>query len=70
MVVLWPNMKHEVSPCPGWHSKAKLVSEACKSDHKQDDMPVAYTNEVHKKGESREAMELADDTQEASDQQN
>ena len=60
MVVLWPNMKHEVSPCPGWHSKAKLVSEACKFDHKSDEVLVTCTDESHKKDESREAMELAD----------
>ena len=53
MVVLWPNMKQEVSLCPWWHSKAKLVSETCKSDHKSD--------EAHKKDESRETMELEND---------
>ena len=45
-------MKLMVSQCPGWHSKAKLKSVACRSDHKQDKVPVAYTNEVHKKDES------------------
>ena len=53
MAVLWSNMKHEVFLCPGWHSKEKLVFEACKSDHKSD--------EAHKKDESRETMELEND---------
>ena len=60
MVVLCTNMKYEVSLCPGWHSKAKLVSETCKSDHKSDDVPMACTDEAHKKDESQETMELAD----------
>ena len=49
-----------VSPSPGHHSKAKLVSEACKFDHKSDEVLVTCTDESHKKDESREAMELAD----------
>ena len=59
MVVLWPNMKQKVSPCPGWHSKAKLVSETCKSDHKSDEVPMACIDEAHKKDESQETVELA-----------
>ena len=62
MVVLWPNMKQEVSPCPGWHIKAKLVSEACKSDHK--------LNEVDMKNEPQEAVGLADDAWEVFDWKN
>ena len=61
MVVMWPHMKQEVSLCLGWHSKAKLVFKACKSDHKSDEVPVTYTDEAHKKDESQEAVELADD---------
>ena len=59
MVVLWPNMKQKVSPCPRWNSKAKLVYEACKSDHKSDEVLVAYIDEAQKNDESREAVELA-----------
>ena len=44
-----------------WHSKAKLMFEACRSDHKSDESLVVYTDEVHKNDESREAVELADD---------
>ena len=61
MAVLWPYMKHMVSRCPGRHSKAKLMSEACRSDHKLDEAPVVCTDEVHKNDESREAVESADD---------
>ena len=60
MVVPWPYMRQVVSQCPGWHSKAKLVSEACKFDHKSDEVLVTCTDESHKKDESLEAMELAD----------
>ena len=54
-------MKQEVFLCPGWHSKAKLVFEACKFDHKSDEVLVAYTDEAHKKDESRETVELEND---------
>ena len=67
MAILWLNMKQEVSLCPGWHSKAKLVSKACKFDHKSDEVPEACTNEAHKKDESWEAVEPADDAYEAFD---
>ena len=61
MVVLWPYMKQVVSQCPGWHSKAKLMSKACRSDHKSDEAPMVCTDEVHKNDESWEAVESADD---------
>ena len=35
--------------------------EVCKFDHKSDEVPAACTDEAHKKDESREAVELADD---------
>ena len=54
-------MKQVVSLCPGHHSKAKLVSEVCKSDHKSDEVPAACTDEARKKDKSREAVELAYD---------
>ena len=54
-------MKQEVSLCPGQHSKVVLMSEVCEPDHKSDEVPVACTDEVHKKGESHEAVELAND---------
>ena len=50
---LWQNMKHEVSRCPAWQSKAILVYEACKPDHRSDEALVTYTAEVHKKNESQ-----------------
>ena len=37
------------------------MSEAYRSDHKSDEALVAYTDEMHKKDESREAVESADD---------
>ena len=37
------------------------MSEVCRSDHKSDEAPVVYTDEVHKNDESREAVEPADD---------
>ena len=61
MVVMWPCMKQVVSPCPRRHNKAKLVSEVCKFDHKSDEVLVAYTDEAHKKDESRETVELEND---------
>ena len=70
MAILWPCRKSGVSPCHGWHSKARPMSEACKSDHKSDEAPVAYTAEVYKNDESRESMELSDDTWEVSDWKN
>ena len=45
----------------GRHSKTKLMFEACRFDHKSDEVPVACTNEVHKKDESQDAMEPNDD---------
>ena len=51
MAVLWPYMKQVVSRCPGRHSKAMLMSEACKLDHKFDEEPVAHIFEVDMKGE-------------------
>ena len=61
MATPWPYMRQVVSQCPGWHNKAKPKSVACKSDHKSDEVPVACTDEVDMKNESREAVELADD---------
>ena len=46
-------MKQEVSLSPGQHSEVVLMSEVCEPDHKSD--------EVHKKGESYEVVELAND---------
>ena len=60
-------MKQVVSRCPGWHSKAKLMSEACRSNHKLDEAPVVCTDEVHKNDESREAVKPAYDAWEAYD---
>ena len=61
MAVLWLCMKQVVSLCPERHSKAKLVFEVCKSDHKSDEVPVTCTDEAHKKDESRETVELEND---------
>ena len=54
-------MKQVVSLCPRQHSKAKLMSEACRSDHKSDEALVAFTDEVYKKDESQDAVESNDD---------
>ena len=67
MAILWLNMKQEVSLCHGWHSKAKLMSEACRSDHKSSEALVVCIDEVHKNDESREAVEPAYDAWEAYD---
>ena len=58
MVVLWPCRKPRVSQCPGWHNKAKAKAKsvACRTDHKLNEAPVAYTAEVDKNDESREAV--------------
>ena len=60
MTVLWPCRKPGVSQCPGRHNKAKPKSAACMSDHKPDEGPVAYTDEVHRKNEARKAVGSAD----------
>ena len=46
-------MKQKVSLCPMQHSKAMLVWEASRSDHKTEEVLVAYTVEDDKKGESQ-----------------
>ena len=61
MAILWLYMKQVVSRCPEWHSKAKLVSEACKHDQKSDEALVACTVEVDMKDESQEAVALTND---------
>ena len=60
MAILWPYRKLGVSQCPGWRNKAKPKSVTCKTNHKSDEAPVAYTAEVDMKNEPREAMGLAD----------
>ena len=62
MTVLWSCRKPRVSQCPRRHNKVKPKSAACMSDHKPDKVPVAYTDEVHKKDESWDAVESAYDT--------
>ena len=62
MVVLWPCRKPRVSQCPGRHNKAKLKSAACMSDHKLDEVPVACTDEMHRKNEARKVVGSADGT--------
>ena len=62
MVVPWPYMRQVVSQCPGRHNKAKPKSAACMSDHKSDEVSVAYTNEVHRKNEARKVVGSADGT--------
>ena len=46
------DIKQEVSLCPARHNEVVLGWVACKSDHKTDEVLMAYTAEVHKKGES------------------
>ena len=62
MAVMWPCRKPGVSQCPGRHNKAKPKSAACMSDHKSDEVSVAYTNEVHRKNEARKVVGSADGT--------
>ena len=52
MVVLWRCRKPGVSQCPVRHNKAKPKSTACMSNHKPDEVHVAYTDEVHRKNEA------------------
>ena len=60
MAVLWPCRKPGVSRCPGRHNKAKPKSAACVFDHKLDEVPVACTDEVHRKNEARKSVGPAD----------
>ena len=60
MVVLWPCRKPGVSQCPERHNKAKPKSTVCMFDHKPDEVPVACTDEVHRKNEARIAVGPAD----------
>ena len=62
MAVMWPCRKPGVSQCPGRHNKAKPKFAACMSDHKSDEVPVAYTDEVHRKNEARKVVGSADGT--------
>ena len=60
MAVLWPCRKSGVFQCLGRHNKAKPKSAACMSDHKLDEVPVAYTDEVHRKNEAQKTVGSAD----------
>ena len=62
MAVMWPCRKPGVSQCPGRHNKAKPKSTEYMSDHKLVEVPVAYTDEMHKTNEARETVGLADGT--------
>ena len=61
MVVLEQGIGLEASLCPVLHNEIVLVWEMGKSDHMAEEVPVAYTSEMNKKGKSQQAMELADD---------
>ena len=60
MAVLWPCRKPRVSQCLGRHNKAKPKSAEYMSDHKLDEVPVACTDEVHRKNEARKSVGPAD----------
>ena len=66
MAILEQDMKFEASLCPILHNAVVLVWKTGKSDHTTQEVPVAYTNEVNKKGKSQQAVKLTDDTWEAS----
>ena len=70
MAALWLCRRPRVSQCPEWHKKVKLRSVACMSDHKSDEVPVAYIDEVHRKNEARKAVGSANGAWEASDWKN
>ena len=44
-----------------------LVWEASKFDHMAEEVSLAYTGEVNKKGKSQQAVKMANDVWEASD---
>ena len=56
MTVLWSCRKPRVSQCPRRHNKVKPKSTACMSNHKPDEVHVAYTDEVHRKNEAQIAV--------------
>ena len=62
MAVLEQGMKLEASLCPILHNAVVLVWKTGKSNHTTQEVPVAYTNEVNKKGKSQQAVKLIDDT--------
>ena len=53
MVVLEQGMGLEASLCPILHNATVLVWETGKSDHTIDEVFVAYTGEVNKRGMSQ-----------------
>ena len=67
MAILEHGMKLEVSLCLIQHTMTILVWEMGKSNHTIEEVLVAYTNEVNKRGKSQQAVELDDDAWEASD---
>ena len=60
MAALWLCRRLRVSQCPEWHKKVKPMFVACMSNHKLDEVPVACTDEVHRKNEARKTVGLAD----------
>ena len=60
MAVLWPCRKSGVSRCPRRHNTENPKSAACVSDHKLDEVPVACTDEMHRKNEAQKAVGSAD----------
>ena len=68
MAVLEQDMRLEASLFLVQHNMAILVWEMGKSDHTTEEMLMAYTSEVNKKGKSQQAVELTDEAQKVSDQ--
>ena len=69
MAVLEQDMRLEASLFLVQHNMAILVWEMGKSDHTTEEMLMAYTSEVNKKGKSQQAVELTDEAQNVSNQQ-
>ena len=69
MAVLEQDMRLEASLFLVQHNMAILVWEMGKSDHTTEEMLMAYTSEVNKKGKSQQSVELTDEAQNVSNQQ-
>ena len=56
MAVQWVCRRLRVSQCPEWHKKVKPMSVACVFDRKLDEVPVACTDEMHRKNEAQKTV--------------
>ena len=69
MAILEQDMRLEASLCLVQHNTTILVWEMGKFDHTTEEMLMAYTSEVNKKGKSQQAVELTDEAQKVSNLQ-